>query len=133
MALLIKLLSSDCALLTDVEGALQSKSNEENLRVELEKTRSVPGIRASWWELAADFGVWSLPFGVLGNLLASALWEAYRKRVPLDSRSVSGLPTVPSVKLILHNGDKIAEIQIQLAELEVLRETIITAIDRVYR
>lgn len=85
----------------------------------------VPGTMGGWFELAANFGILSLPAGVLASCIANWITSAIKDRkVPSAS--------LPRAKLVFEREGRSVEIELTASDASALAEAIKNALDRVH-
>jgi tRNA threonylcarbamoyladenosine modification (KEOPS) complex Pcc1 subunit len=90
----------------------------------------VRGAALSWWGLAVDFGVISLPIGILGNLIATWIAEAMMEaqQAPLTTLHLSK----PSkLKMVITHHGKPVEIEIESDDVGAIRAAVEEGLKRV--
>lgn len=84
----------------------------------------VPGAMGGWFELAASFGVLSLPAGVLASCIANWITAAIKNRKAPQA-------PLPTARLVLEKGGRSVEIELTAADPSALVEAIKRALDHV--
>lgn len=85
------------------------------------KPHRIPGFGESMHQLLCDLGVVALPVSVLGNIIAAWLLKAL---VTAPARS--------KARIILRNGSREAEMEIDTTRTGELKQAIQALVDRVY-
>ncbi|MGD0227796.1 MAG: hypothetical protein ABSF71_36260 [Terriglobia bacterium] len=128
----IKVLSNDPELVkTLATMRTESIPGHETVPVDTGEPRFIPGALGSWWEIALTLGVLSIPARVAASLVANRIWLAYSKSRSEPDRTPRSRP--PTVKLVLREGDVVAEVKIESWEFEAIRESVKAALVHVYR
>jgi hypothetical protein len=83
-----------------------------------------PGAMGTWWQLAVDLGFVSAPVSVVCNLIASWIWSAKKSPPPRSSPDTTGPAMASDVLLVLRHGDKVAEVQIEHADMAAVSAAI---------
>jgi tRNA threonylcarbamoyladenosine modification (KEOPS) complex Pcc1 subunit len=90
----------------------------------------VPGAVGSWWQLLVDIGVINLPLGVVGNLIASWIWEA-KNNAAASQITTLNLSKPSRVKLVLSDHGNPVEVEIESDDLEAIRASVEAALRHV--
>ena len=64
------------------------KTQTESLKLSVERPTKILGFGESLYELAATLGIISLPIGIIGNIIASWIWDAFRKNGISENKSI---------------------------------------------
>jgi tRNA threonylcarbamoyladenosine modification (KEOPS) complex Pcc1 subunit len=83
-----------------------------------------PGAMGGWFELAATFGVLSLPAGVLASCIATWITSAIKHRNKPET-------SLPTAKLVFERGGRSVEIEVTAADPAALVAAIQSALDDV--
>lgn len=84
----------------------------------------VPGAMEGWFELATNFGVLSLPAGVLAGCIANWITSAIKARKAPET-------SLSAAKLVFESGGRSVEIELTAADPLALAEAIRNALDHV--
>jgi hypothetical protein len=103
----------------------------QGVKFEIESSAWTPGATGGWWEIIVDLGVVAAPVSILCNLIASWLWSAKSRTVAVPSSTDRPAPS-ERIRLILRDGDKVADVQIEQGDFEALRATIQAALIHVH-
>lgn len=123
----LKVLSDDARFIEQlVKTRFPTDQAVAKLSFEAGTVRRIPGATGGWFELLCNLGVIALPAGIVGNLIASWIWSALKdESLPRTERQV--------IRLVLRNGDKVADLQIHSDNFETTREAVKEALDHVNR
>lgn len=93
----------------------------------------IPGAAGGWWELAVDIGVIAAPVSIVCNLLANWIWSALTATQLAPPLSVgSQNPPTTDIRLVLREGDKVAELSITGADIDAIRASLQAALVHVH-
>jgi hypothetical protein len=111
--------------LSDDESLIRSmaKTTEPQLPASIGEPEYIRGAVDSWWNLAVDFGVISLPISVFGNLIATWIADAMKEaqQTPLTTLH---LPSPSKLKMVVtHHGEPI-EIEIGSNDVGAIRAAV---------
>jgi hypothetical protein len=123
----IKVMSDDADFVTALETPPEAGATPAAVLSEfaIGTAKNIRGAAEGWWELVCALGIVSFPIGVIGNLLASWIWSAITRtpKIAQDARVI---------KLVLRDGSRVAELQIESKDRESLRTAIEAALVHVH-
>jgi tRNA threonylcarbamoyladenosine modification (KEOPS) complex Pcc1 subunit len=96
----------------------------------IERPVHVPGAVGGWFELALNFGVLSLPAGVLAGCIANWITTAIKSRS--ESPSDASNNSSHRAKLVLQRDGSSVEIELAANDPSALADAIKSALDRVH-
>jgi|ERR1700683_2452378 hypothetical protein len=129
----IKFISNDAEFvhsLASSASAFSTTARGHEWEFEIGNPEYVPGAIESWWEFLGTIGVLSFPLSVVGNLIASWIWQGLRRDTVEPAPKVLP-PTV--VKLVVRDNDRCVDVRIESSNLEVIRETVQAALKHVHQ
>jgi hypothetical protein len=121
----IQVLSNDEPIIQALAGTV-----DPALKANVGTPSYVPGAVGSWWQLLVDIGAIGLPFGVVGNLIASWIWEA-KNRARESPITTMNLSRPGKVKMVLSTRGIPVEVEIESDDLEAIRATVESALRNV--
>jgi hypothetical protein len=123
----IRILSNDEVIIRSLSGTA-----DPAFKANVGSPSYVPGAVGSWWQLLVDIGAIGLPLSVVGNLIASWVWDAKNKvrEAPITTMNLSKRS---KVKLVISGRGAPVEIEIESDDLEAIRASVASALQHADR
>lgn len=116
-------------LTEDRDAALafeEGDSSSPSSPLKVESVVELPGAAAGgWYEVCLAWGALGVPAAVIANIASQYIWDVWR----------SAKPTPPTVKLkmVLREGDRVSEIDLETQNISDAEEAIARAVEHVRR
>jgi len=105
----------------EIARAFDERRGQPSGDLSVDSVSERPGAAGGWYEIVLAWGALGVPAAVAANLISQFLWEMFQRR-----KKPLAVPV--KLKVVLRDGDKATEVDLESADPDAIRTVLETAL-----